>query len=306
MLQNYYDQINGLQTPDIEKMKVFLQQYQATPLAISQQETPEQLTADSALHNINVDPRLKATQMSQLETLQKLGETGLSPDDMAQLNRMRRTTEGDVASRSAAQLQEQSRRGMGGSNASLAARLIEQQGAANRQSDQTENQAAIAFKRMLDAKASAGNLAGQMSSADFAQQAQVAGADESRALQNLYQRSGTQQRNIDRFNQANQANWANQQSTADKNVGAANQNKYYTSNLQQQNYDNQLKRLGLMGGASQGMANAYGDQANRTAAMWSGAGAGIGQMGMGMAQQQQAQNNFDSAMDLQKKKAGLV
>lgn len=285
--QDYYNQLARLTPPDIEKMKLALEGYQSAGQLTPQTESALTLASRDPLQDINLDPRLKQAQIQQLEALQKLGDTGMSPEDQAMLNQIRRQTESDNQSRMKSLLENQQARGVASGEGALAAQLLGTQSSANRQSAEADQMAAMAFRRALDAKSGAANLAGAMESTDYGRQAALAQALSGRENVNVNIQNASQQRNIDRFNQAQQANLANQQQIMAQNVNLRNEQQRFNKGLSQQEYDNQLKKLGLAGGASRDMSGAYGQRGAATAGMWGGIGSGIGQafMGAGMAGQ---------------------
>lgn len=284
ILKELYAKYANLQLPDTEKMRLALEDYKSVGTYNPQAEQAEQLASADAMQNIAVDPRLRQAQMNQLEALSKLGETGLSPVEMSQLNALQRKSAAENQSRLAQLLQQQDARGVGSSESALAARMLASQSGANVQAQQADDLAAQAFTRALQAKASAGQLGGQMENTQFGQGAQIAQALNARELANMQQRAQSQTRNIDRFNQAQMSNLANQQQIAASNVGLHNQQQQYNRQLEQQKYENELKRLSGMSGAGTGLAQQYGQQAQATQQMMGNIGSGIGKgfMAMGM------------------------
>lgn len=282
--QGYYNQIAGLTPPDIEKMKLALEGYQSAGQITPQTESALTLSSNDPLQNISLDPRLKQAQMQELETLQKLGTTGISPEEQAQLNALRRQTEADNQSRMKSLLENQQARGVASGEGALAAQLLNTQSSANRQSEQADQLASMAFNRALQAKSGAANLAGNMDATDYARQSELARALSGREASNVNIQNSTQQRNIDRFNQAQAANVGNQQNLMNQNVNLRNQQQQFNKGLTQQEYENQLRKLGLLGGASSNMSNAYNQRGAATAGMWAGIGSGVGQgfLGAGM------------------------
>lgn len=276
-IQEIYARYANLNVPDTEKMRLALEEYQSVGNYNPDTEQAVQLAQnDDALQDVAIDPRLRQTQMQQLETLSKLGETGLSPIEAAELSQLRRQTDADNRSRIQAMLQDQDRRGVGSSDAALAARMMESQSAANRQSQEKQQIAADAFRRALEAKAAAGNLAGSMEQVSYSQQKDLADALNSRELYNTQQQSNVQQRNIDRFNQAQQSNLTNQQNIANQNTGLSNQQQQYNKELEQRKFENEMAKANAMSGAQQGVANAYGNRAGQTQQMWNQIGSGVG------------------------------
>lgn len=240
---SYLTQLAGLQLPDIEKMKLALASYQTAGQLTPEQEAVQQLQANDAMQNIALDPRLKNAQMQQLESLQKLGETGISPEEQAQLNNLRRQTESENQARMKSLLEQQQTRGVASGEGALAARLLGTQSAANTQAEGSDQLAAMAFRRALEAKSGAAGVAGNMESQDYARQAELARALNQRELQNVAMKAGTQQRNVDRFNQAQASNLSNQQRIMDANVGLSNDQQARNKALLQQDFNNRLTKI---------------------------------------------------------------
>lgn len=274
-MQDYYNQVNATALPDIERMRLELEKYKSAGDLTPETEQALQLSSQDNLANVNLDPRLKQTQMDQLAALSKIGESGISPIEQAQLNSIRRQTSADQQAKMQQMLEDQSRRGVGSSDAAMAARLISSQNAANSAAMQSDQAAAQAFQRALESRAQAGSLAGNIENADYSRQAALANALNSRELTNLQQQSGTQSRNIDRANTAMQANLMNKQNIANQNVGLSNNQQQYNKQLEQTNYENKLKKLGIQAGASQGLSNTYAGKAADTQQMWSDIGSGV-------------------------------
>lgn len=280
--EDIYNQYKNLSLPDIEKMKLALQNYSSAGSLTPQQEQTVQLGATDALQNVNVDPRLKQTQMNQLSLLEKLSQTGYSPEERAQLDAVQRKVEADNQSRLKQLMEQQQSRGVANSDMALAQRMLESQSAANRQATEATTVQADAFKRALEAMTGAGSLASRMADTDYSQQANLANALNSRELTNTNLQAGTQNRNVDRFNQAQASNLTNQQNIMDKNVNTANAEQQYNKELIQKNYENQLKKLGGQQGAGANLSNTYNQRADSTAGMWSGIGSGVGTIAKGM------------------------
>ena len=297
---SYLAQLAALKTPDLEKMRLALEGYQSAGQFTNQQETPEQLAARDAMQNIALDPRLKQTQMNQLESLQKLGETGISPEEQAQLNAMRRQTEADNQARMKSLLEQQQTRGIASGEGALAARMLGTQSSANRQAEGADSLAAMAFNRALQAKAGAANLAGNMESADYGRQSQLAQALNSRELQNVGLRSGAQQRNVDRFNQAQAANLSNQQRLMEANAALKNDQQRYNKGLFQQDFQNQLAKLAPQGAAisdyNKGVFGQFGTAAQAAAGgqrMGAGAASAITNVAGAFGSSQKTQDTND-------------
>jgi hypothetical protein len=279
MMEQIYAQYANLQIPETEKLRLALEQYQVQGTLDPSLEMPEQLGTQDNLENIQLDPRLEQARMQQLETLAKLGETSFTPSEQAQLNSMKRDVEADNQSRLKAMLQQQDMRGVGSSDAALASRMLESQSAANRQAEQTDNQAAMAFERALAAKSAAANVAQGIQGDEYNRESALANALNQREMVNMSQRSGAGQRNIDRFNDAQKTNLNNQQQVNMANTNLRNDQQAYNKNLEQRRYDNELKRLQGMQGINVVGAGEVGNQERAASGQrWASTGSGISNM----------------------------
>ncbi len=209
--------------------------------------TGEQL-GPSAMEGVagQMDPRLKTDQLSALGKLGEYSETGDTAESKAVMHRIL----GDVARQEGAGrnaiLGNMRARGVSGSGAELAAQLSNQQASADRAQTAGLDQAANSQKRMLDAVLQKGNLAGSIRRQDYGEATDAARA---RDAINLY------------------------------NSGERSKAKYYNAGLNQQQFGNRVTLASGKANAANGVANAYGAQADRTAAIGAGVGQGLGQVG---------------------------
>src|SRR5690606_19896130 len=90
-------------------------------------ETAQQLSMVDQLQDIQLDPRLRSAQLSALDVLQRVGQTGMTPEQRAQLNAITRQTDAENQARLQSLLQQQDARGVGSSDMSLAMRALEAQ-----------------------------------------------------------------------------------------------------------------------------------------------------------------------------------
>lgn len=281
-IEGIKDLYANIQLPDIEQMKLDLQQYQTGPEYTAREGVAEQLGMTDALQDVQLDPRLKQTQMNALETLQKIAGSGFTPDELNALQEQRSAREADLTSKLKALQQQQDMRGIGNSDMALAQRMMESQGSANRGAADARALEAQAFKRSLDAITQGANLAGNIDATDYARQAQLAQNLNQRELTNLQQRANVNNSNVDRFNRALESNIANQRETLNRNTQLANQQQQFNKGLAQQQFGNQMSLAGAKAGAAGTAANMYGNRANATAGMFSGIGSGLGNIAMGM------------------------
>lgn len=271
------DAINGLQIPDIEKQKLLLEMPQIMGQYFPEQEVAVALQ-DSGMSGITTDPRLADAQMKQLESLTQLGETGMNPAVEAELNKIRRDTASQEQSRQQGIIQNMAQRGVGGSGIELATRLSSSQGAAQRQSEEADRQAAMAFQNMLQAQSQAGTLAGSIRGQEFGEKSAVAKAQDEINRFNTANQQSVNQRNVAGKNDAAQINLREQQRIADQQVALRNQQQQYNKQLEQQQFDNEYRKQSALAGQFQGQANQQNNQANQQANNWNNIGAGVGGM----------------------------
>ena len=281
-IEGIKDLYANIQLPDIEQMKLDLQQYQTGPEYNPQMGVAEQLAMQDALQNVQLDPRLKQTQMNTLDVLQKIAGSGFTPDELNALQEQRSAREADLTATLKGQQQQQDMRGIGNSDMALAQRMMEAQGSANRGAADARALEAEAYKRSVDAMAQGANLASNIDATDYARQAQLAQNLNQRELTNLQQRATTKASNLDAFNKSLESNVANVRDTLNKNTALRNQQQQYNKGLAQQQFGNQMFLAGAKAGAAGTAANMYGNRADSTAGMFSGIGSGFGKVAMGM------------------------
>lgn len=274
MQQAALENIQNVNTPDIEAMKLALQKYnvagQLDPRMVQTMSQDPSLMA-----KISTDPRLQQAQMQSLSSLQGLSSAGLRPQDIAAMNQIRQQANQQANSANQAALQQLQARGQSGSGDTLAAQLINNQGAANRAQQGGLDTAGQAAQSALQAISQAGNMASGMQGSSFNQQAQQADAQD---VINRFNTQNAQQvagQNIAQQNAAQAQNLANRQSIMNQNTGVANQQEIANKGLQQQNYNNQLQRAQAVNSATQPAAQALNNNANATSNMWSGMGNAI-------------------------------
>lgn len=277
------DQIKGIQAlynniklPNTEDEKLNLREFGQGQMLNNKEDQAQQLSMQDNLQNINLDPRLKQTQMNALETLQKISGSGFTPEELNAAQQQRDAREGDLTSKLKQLQQNQDMRGVGNSDMALAQRMMEAQGSANRGAADARDLQAQAFKRSLDAVTQGANLAGNMDARDYSQQANLANSLNNRELTNLNQRANVSANNVDRFNAALSSNANRMNTTNDKNVALANDQQQFNKGLLNTDFQRQLQLAGAKAGTNKDMANMHNANASRTAEMISGIGSGIG------------------------------
>jgi hypothetical protein len=266
----------GVNVPTIDSMGVHLQDYTNAGQLANAKESA--LTQDpSKLAGVSVDPRLRLAQMSALSQMQGLSNTGLNATDQAALIDSRNSVASADHGRQAAIMQNMQARGMGGAGSELAQRLMSAQAATNQQATDSNNIAAQAQARALQAMSQAGSMSTGMANTDFSQKAQVASAQDAINNFNTQNQQAVAARNIGSQNQANLYNVQNAQDVANKNTGVANEGEMHNKGLYQTQFQDQMDK-------SKGLAGQYGDvskydanSAQATRDMYSGVGNAVGQ-----------------------------
>lgn len=223
------------------------------------------------------DPSLREAQKSALSAFTELGKTGLSAEDRLALRTARQQAETANRGRIEAIKQNMAQRGIAGGGAELAAQMASAQAADEGLSMAADRQAAQAQQARLAALSQMSGLGAQMRQQDWGQDLQRAGAADELSRFNVLQRSGAQQRNIDRSNQGSLYNLGQQQRLSDMNVSQANQEALRQRQGELANWQNQAARQQMFAGAQQGASKYYSDAAARKAANIMGIASGIGQ-----------------------------
>lgn len=273
-------QFANLNIPDTDKMSLFLEEMKSSGMYSPEMEQALTL-GPSSMENINIDPRLRATQLSALEQVSGIAKNGLSDADMASLELIRRQAAGEAQAKQGQILQNMQARGQGGSGAELIAKIQSAQSSADRLNQQALEEAKMMQQARMQALQQQGNMSGQIRSQDYGEQTDAAKARDAINQFNLLNQQQTSQRNTSNKNTAQQQNLANQQQIMNQNAALHNQQQQYNKNLQQQNFNNQMQLANSKAAAMQGRASGYQDQAARqatsTGQMWQG----IGQLGAG-------------------------
>jgi len=279
MLQDLLMQYQNLNTPDVDALKVYLEQQQSMGDLVPQQEALVGQLGPSALGAISLDPALRAQQMEALNTIAETSKEGMSAVDRAQLDELLRTNAAATTAAQKSVLQNRQSRGMGGGGDELAAMLGNTQSAANRGSSESLKIAAEAANRRLNATDKSANLAAAIEASDYNRAAAKAGANDAIANFNAQLKQGLEGRKNSSANNAQERNLANKQTIANNNTATRNQQQQYNTNLTQQDFENKLKKLGGVASATTGASQNLQNNANATAQMWSNIGTGAGAIG---------------------------
>jgi hypothetical protein len=255
---------DAIKLPELEKL--FLDQ-----LSSAGELTPELeqaiLQQSSAMEGVSTDPRLKSQQMSALEQLAGIAETGMSPADQAAFELARRNSAQEEQARQGQILQEMQARGQGGSGIELISRLKSNQSAADRLQEAQLQQAQAQQQARMQALGQVGNLSSQVREQDFGEQERIARATDMINQFNAQNQQGVQSRNVGSKNQAMQANLQNQQNILNQNVGLRNKQQQFNKGLSQQQFQNELAKQQARSGQVGSLSNSYAQSAANAGAL---------------------------------------
>lgn len=231
-------QYSGIDLPERIKQELFLENY-----VNEGNLTPEELQ-DTQLAGITLDPRYKQAQLEALQEMRDLKKIGLGAEDRYALSQIQDQLAAKNQASQAGVLRDMAERGTLDSGEQLAAQLSASQGSAQTANQQGQALAAQAAAARRQALEQSSNMAGQLRQADYGQQSDVARARDVAAQFNAQNRYSTQQQNL-----------ANKQRLSEANVGLRNTQQQYNKELIQKEFENKMAK-------AQGVANAYGMQAN--------------------------------------------
>lgn len=274
-------QFAGINTPNMTDQQLALQQLQSVGQLDPRLEQLYQ-QQNTGLSNIQVDPRLAASQMAALEQVGQVANQGMTDADRASLELIRRRAASEGQAKQAQIMQEMQARGQGGSGAELIARLKGAQNQADMLSTQDMQQAQMMQQARLAALQQQAAISSGLRSQEYGEKSDVQRAQDVINQFNVANQQNVGGRNVATQNQAQAGNLQNQQRIADTNTGLANQQQMANKALIQQQFNNQMGLAGAKAGQYQGLASDADKQAAQTAAMWGGIGQGVG-TGLGSA-----------------------
>jgi hypothetical protein len=260
--QGLYGDIN---TPNLSQYAYSPEEY-----SLAGDYDPEMAQAST----ISEDPKIRSAQLSALNKMSGLADTGLSEvDELGYAKAKQMGAQQSRAGREAA-IQDANARGVGGSGLEFALREIANQEGATRAQNAGLDQAADSARQRALYTQAYGNALSGVRGEDL--QANSANAD----ILNRFNMANTQT-----ANQAQQANLQARQTVNNANVDQRNAGKQQQLTIAQQNYENQLKKAQGLSGANTGIAQGYAAQsaanAGRRKSAGALAGAGIGFMAGG-------------------------
>jgi hypothetical protein len=201
--------------------------------------TAYQYGGDMQAQQIENDPLIRSAQMSALQKLSGLADTGLSDVDQAGYENARSIGSQVAHGADQAALQNATSRGVAGSGMEFAMREQGAQDAASRAQQAGLQQAADSARQRALYQKTYGDALSSQRGQDFQQSAA----------------------NTDILNKFNQANTGRRDQVNQANTAGSNQAQMYNNqgqiNTQQQNFNNQLSKTGGQTGANGQVANAY-------------------------------------------------
>jgi hypothetical protein len=235
------------------------------------QLSAEQL-GESAMGDINLDPRLGEARMTALQGLMERGDEGLTAQDKMQYEQLLGGVDAQEKARQATIQSQMAQRGALDSGAQLASQLSSSQGSANNARMQAMQMAADSASQRMNAQAQAGQMAGQMQSQDFGRQAQQAGARDAIAKFNAANRQDVSRQNL-------QA----RQSLEDMRAGNVNRQQELEHKRQKDMFDAGMRKATGQNAVTATGSAQQAQTANQAGAgqaqMYSGMGSAIGKLG---------------------------
>jgi hypothetical protein len=275
--KNALGAIQNVQLPDIDKMRLALEQYQSMGGLTPSMETAQTL-GPTALQNIQLDPKYNEYTMAALQKMADVSQQGLPEVDRAQLQNILSAGSLQNTAQQKAILENRAMRGMGGSGDELAAQLSASQAGTNKAANDAMQLAAIAAQRKLDATGKLGDLAQQLQKTQYGMGKDAADASDLISRFNAQQMQGVGARNVDRSNLAAAGNLSSAQGISDRNVDLRNKQQQFNKALNQQEFENEMRKAGSVSSGFQNMSNLNAGTAANTANQWAQIGSGIGQI----------------------------
>lgn len=238
------------------------------------------LQGDTALSDLEMDPRLLQAELDALDTLQKISsDGGMDAQAMLAMEQARSAAQQQARGSREANLMDAAQRGASGSGLEFVSNQLADQNAANQGLMAGLQSAAAANQRELEALNQMSGLAGTMQGRGLNLGMAKGSAQDAINQFNVGTRMGAQQRNVNAQNVAQAQNLAERQRVADQNVGLRNQQQMYNKSLDQQRFDNNMARAQGAAGIQAQQAAATQQAGQQAASMWGG----LGQAGLGAA-----------------------
>lgn len=263
LLRQAQERIMAIPQPTAEDLRLVLQ-----PLVQQGVIEPEDyqtiMQKPSEFLNINIDPTGRDAEIGALNELQNIVDQG-GMDAMFRSGMQEATNAQNMNLRGQrdAILQNAAERGALNSNLTVADQLARASEDAYLANSSTNQIAADAEMRALQALMAKADLGGKVTAQDFAQEQAKAQAIDAINRFNAENSQSQANLNTGTRNQAQATNLALKQDIANANVGTVNDQARYNANLPQQIFQNKLQQAGAAAGVSVPMANlsSQGEQA---------------------------------------------
>jgi hypothetical protein len=237
LMRDNVARLEAIGIPTIEAQRIALESPELVGLLEAESLGP------SRFEDVQMDPRLQAAQLSALEGISGVAETGLGAEDRLALEEIKRQAAGQAQAQRATTLQQMEERGMGDSGASLIAQLSSGQQAADTAAMQGMRQAAQAQQARMAALGQQANMASGIQQQQLGLAGQKASAADAIAQFNTQQRMGVQSQNL-----------AARQNIANQATATRNQQEMYNKGLIQQQFQNEMARATGVTGAQSNLA----------------------------------------------------
>lgn len=282
LIQESVEDYRNIGLPPEQALAISLERYKQAGILDPELENVINQNPTEML-GIQTDPRLRDAEMSALNELRGVGESGgLRLADLANYEKvMADVAQRERGAREAIMLDE-AQRGVSTGGNSLAEQLLN-----NQANSQARHQAGLdLFGRAqdvaLESILKSGELGGRIQAKDFSQQAEKARAQDVINEMNTQASRGVQQRNVSARNAAQEQNLNNVQNIWNANTGLSNEQEIYNKKLPQQMFENAMTRQNAIANARAGQASNTISSGNTLAQNWGGIGAAINKAGTGI------------------------
>lgn len=254
------DAFKGIQTPDINLMRVRIQKLVQQGI-VTPQEATAYLQNPTAYNDIKLDPAARDAQMEALNGLMgEYNSNGMSATDRAKLAEATDTANAENRGQQGAITQNFAERGQLGSGNELVAKLLASQGASTTAAKAATDVAGQAAQRALQAMMESGKLGGDINAADYKQASDKAAAADAIARFNADNSTKVNLVNTAAKNTAQASNLKEKQRVSDTNAENENTNAVRNSNLYQTDFNNKITKARGIAGQADTFADARAKQ----------------------------------------------
>lgn len=279
IIEETYQKIKDLDLHPSEATPLLLEEFKQAGIYTPELEEAI-IQSASEVVQMQERPEMRESQIQALNLLKDRSESGMTAEDRAAMNQIVDQASRETEAQEADIIRNLQQRGQAGSGAELAARLSAVQAGANRLSDQSTQQAAIAQQRALEAIKAQAGLSGDIRAQDYSTDITRAKAADELNRFNTQQQIARQQRNIGTQNIAQQQNLARQQSISDANIKMRNLEQERQRQAAARDWEKQLNLAKAQQSAAKDATDFYQGQAADTQKF----GTGMGSAGADLAQ----------------------